>query len=256
MNLSSRLVSQFAKVTNDRSDKSERILYGTVVERDGNTYVKLDGSDVLTPVYTTVNTLNGERVMVTLKNHTAIITGNITSPAARTDDVQLIDDNTAEAAKKATDYIRRTENEVILGDHTNDTNTDVWLEAKTLRFYIRSVVELYKPYYEVGDVVDVEWTGSGFVSDSRYNVYFSIPLAKPVIGNPVVTVTSTNGMQIRQNGSYTHGSSASEYAQPTYSATLSCDGGIVNVIATLSSTVNAVDEAPCGITASLKIAFS
>ena len=256
MDLSDRLLSQFAKVTNDRSGKSERTLYGTVVEQDGNVYVRLDGSDILTPVYTTVDTLNGERVIVTLKNHTAIIIGNITSPAARSEDVQQIDDNTAAAAKTATDYIRTDKNGVIFGDHTNDTNTDVWIDGKSLRFYIKSIVAVYKPYYEKGDSIDVEWTGSGFVSDSSGKVYFSIPLAKPVIGGPGVIVTSSNGLKIRQNGSYTHGSSSSAYAKPTYSATLSCDGGIVNVVATLSSTADAVNEAPCGLTASLQIAFS
>lgn len=256
MNLPSSLLSQFAKVTNDKRGKSERTLYGTVVEKDGGTYVKLDGSDILTPVYTTVDTLNGERVMVTLKNHTAIIIGNMTSPAARSEDVQHIDDNTAAAAKTATDFIRRDENGVVFGDHENDTKTDVWIDAEALHFYIKSVVDIYKPYYELGDFVDVEWTGSGFVSESSTDVYFSIPLAKPVIGNPGVLVTSSNGLKICQNGSYTHASSESEYALPTYSATLSCDGGIVNVVATLSSTVNVISKAPCGVMASLKIAFS
>lgn len=256
MELSKQLVSQFAKVTNDKSRKNERTLYGTVVEKDGNTYVMLDGSDILTPVYTTVETLNGERVMVTLKNHSAIITGNITSPAARNSDVQQIDDNTAEAAKKATDYILRLEDGIAFGDHTNDTNTDVRIDAKSLRFYVKSMMTIYKPYYEIGDTIDVEWTGTGFVSDLSTNVYFSLPLSKPVIGDPSVVVSSINGLLIRQNGSYTHGSSETMYAQPTYSATLSCDGGIVNVVATLSSIANSVDESPCGITASLRIAFS
>lgn len=254
MNLPDELITQFAKVTNDDRGKNEQTLYGTVVEKDGRVYVRLDGSSILTPVLRTVDTLNGERVMVMIKNHSAIITGNITSPAARSADVQMIDDNTAEAAKTAFDYIENGEDGMIFGDLTNDANTDLRLIAKSLRFYIKSVVSIFKPYYESGDTIDVEWTGSGFVSDSSTTVCFSIPLAKPVIGNPSVIVDSFNGLKIRQNGSYTH--SSVDYVKPTYSATLSCDGGIVNVVATLSSTANAVDEAPCGITASLKIAFS
>lgn len=254
MSLPDRLVSKFAKVTKDGSNGNERTLYGTVVEKDGRVYVKFDGSDILTPAYTTVDTLNGERVIVMIKNHSAIITGNITSPAARSADIQLIDDNTAAAAKTATDYIKNEEEFVSIGDHANDDDTDLRINAKSLRFYIRSVLALYKPYYESGDSVDVEWTGAGFVSDSSAKVYFSIPLAKPVIGNPSVSVTSSNGLKIRQNGKYTHGSSS--YVKPTYSATLSCGGGIINVVATLSSTADAVNEASCGLTASLKIAFS
>lgn len=249
MNLSDHLVSQFAKVTKDTGSKNERTLYGTVVEKDGRVYVRFDGSDILTPVLTTVETLNGERVIVMIKNHTAIITGNITSPAARHADIQLIDDNTAAAARVATDYIEKTDGGIAFGDLTNEGVSEVRINADFLRFYIKNVA-VFKPYYASGDTIDVDWTGTGFVSDSSSKVYFSISLAKPVIGNPSVTVTSSNDLQIRQNGlNETHSS-------PIYSATLSCDGGIINVVATLSSTNNVINDAPCGIMASIKVAFS
>lgn len=257
MKLSNDLITRFAKVTTNKPVKREQTLYGTVVKQDGKTYVQLDGSDILTPTYTTVNAMNGERVMVMIKNHTAIITGNITSPAARSDDVDLIDKNIEACAKTATDFIRKDDKDgLVFGDHESEFETDLMLEGKALRFYIRSAMDLYKPYYEAGDTIDVEWTGTGFVSDASSKVYFSIPLSRPVIGTSNVSVNSSNGLIVRQNGTFTHGSSASGYVKPTYSATLSCDGGIVNVVATLSSTANAVNDAPCGITASLTIAFS
>lgn len=88
MSLTSDLISQFVKATNDKTEsKKESTVYGTAVENDGSMYVKLDGSDLLTPMSTTVKATHGERVMVTIKNHTATITGNITSPAARNKDV-------------------------------------------------------------------------------------------------------------------------------------------------------------------------
>ena len=88
MRLTNDLISQFVKATNDKTEsKKESTVYGTAVENNGSMYVKLDGSDLLTPMSTTVKVTNGERVMVTIKNHTATITGNITSPAARTKDV-------------------------------------------------------------------------------------------------------------------------------------------------------------------------
>lgn len=87
MNLSSDLVSLFAKSTKDEKKvQNEATVYGTVVY-DGRTYVKLDGSDLLTPVNTTANVQDGERVTVMIKNHTATVTGNMSSPAARNDDV-------------------------------------------------------------------------------------------------------------------------------------------------------------------------
>lgn len=92
MSLPSYLISQFAKATNDtkKHSKETTIAYGTTVEYNGVIYVKLDGSDMLTPVVSTADAISGERVMVTIKNHAATITGNITSPAARTDDLKSI----------------------------------------------------------------------------------------------------------------------------------------------------------------------
>lgn len=89
MSLSSDLISQFVKVmkTEKKADK-ETTVYGKTVEYNGSTYVQLDGSDLLTPVSTTADTKPGERVSVLIKNHTATVTGNVTSPAARTGDVK------------------------------------------------------------------------------------------------------------------------------------------------------------------------
>lgn len=88
MALSYELVSLFAKITKDpKVENREETLYGTVAEYDGVNYVKLDGSDVLTPVSKTADIKPGERVIVRIKDHSATVTGNISSPAARTDDV-------------------------------------------------------------------------------------------------------------------------------------------------------------------------
>ena len=93
MSLSSDLISEFVKVTkDDEKPKSETIVYGTTVVYEGSTYVKLDGSELLTPVSTTSATKNGERVTVMIKDHTATITGNMSSPSARSGDVKDISD--------------------------------------------------------------------------------------------------------------------------------------------------------------------
>lgn len=89
MSLSSELVSQFVKVTRDEvENKTDSTAYGTIVVDNDNTYVKLDGSDLLTPVSTTTVLKDGDRVFVTIKNHSAIVTGNITNPSATDTDVQ------------------------------------------------------------------------------------------------------------------------------------------------------------------------
>lgn len=91
MSLSNDLLSQFVKVNRDNAKpKTETTVYGTTVEYDGKTYVRLDGSDLLTPVESTVATVPGERVTVMIKDHTATITGNLSSPSARRDDLDAL----------------------------------------------------------------------------------------------------------------------------------------------------------------------
>lgn len=89
MALPRELINEFVKMTKDDTPvKTESNTYGTVVKNGGTTYVKLDGSELLTPVITTTNVEDGERVGVMIKNHTAVITGNISSPSARTAEVE------------------------------------------------------------------------------------------------------------------------------------------------------------------------
>lgn len=93
MALSSDLLSQLVKATKPVETKpAEGTLYGTTVDQNGELYVQLDGSDVLTPVASTVKMKSGERVIVSIKNHTAVVTGNLTIQSARTDDVEDIVD--------------------------------------------------------------------------------------------------------------------------------------------------------------------
>lgn len=86
MNLPRDLVSEFVKITNDRAAKSnESLVYGTVanVDNNGDVTVRLDGSDIVTPVSSVVEVRQNERVMVQIKDHSASITGNISSPVMR-----------------------------------------------------------------------------------------------------------------------------------------------------------------------------
>lgn len=89
MDLSKELVDAFVKVTNDSTEnKNESTVYGTIVKLHDTTYVRIDGSDLLTPITSTVAVADGERVTVMIKNHNATVTGNVTSPAAKDSDVQ------------------------------------------------------------------------------------------------------------------------------------------------------------------------
>lgn len=88
MNLSSELITQFAKLTAVKeTNKKETTVYGTAVKYNDSMYVKIDGSDLLTPTNTTTNIKEGERVLVTIKDHNAIVTGNLTNPSASSSEV-------------------------------------------------------------------------------------------------------------------------------------------------------------------------
>lgn len=104
MSLTNDLVSQFVKATKDtEKPKEETTLFGEVVKGEGDDagryYVKIDGSDQLTPVIRTTAVENGERVAVLIKNHTAILTGNMTNPSARLGDLEELNQKVIEADK-------------------------------------------------------------------------------------------------------------------------------------------------------------
>lgn len=89
MALSNELISQFAKITTEKEEtKTEEVVYGTTVSYNDTVYVKLDGSDRLTPITSTTVVKPDERVTVMIKDHSAIVTGNISSPSARNSDVE------------------------------------------------------------------------------------------------------------------------------------------------------------------------
>lgn len=105
MRLPKSLITDFVRITNDRTkENAETTVYGNIVKNGEQTYVKLDGSDILTPVLSTADANDGERVTVLIKNHTATVTGNITSPSARTGDVQTLDEVKLDAAEATTTY--------------------------------------------------------------------------------------------------------------------------------------------------------
>lgn len=89
MSLSNDLVSQFVKITKDSTTVSGGTThYGTIVEYNESLYVKIDGSDQLTPYETTANVSNGDRVVVKIENHTATVMGSTSSPSASSTEVK------------------------------------------------------------------------------------------------------------------------------------------------------------------------
>ena len=97
MNLSNDLVNKFVEITNDETPNKEgSTAYGVTVQYGDRMYVKLDGSDLLTPVETTSAIKSGERVTVLIKDHNATVTGNLSDPSASSKDLTDIGDKIAE----------------------------------------------------------------------------------------------------------------------------------------------------------------
>lgn len=115
----------------------------------------------------------------------------------------------------------------------------------------------FRPYYEAGDSISFIWSGAGFISSSSKKIYFSIPVSKPIIGNPTVKIADVDGLQIRQGGSYCYDSTSSTYAKASsYSAEVGGNGSFIRIIATMSNTTNVTNNEVCGIYASIKATFS
>lgn len=122
MSLSSDLISRFAKVISKKEDsKKESIQYGTIRDIDGKKYVQLDGSEILTPTSTTVDATEGERVTVLIKNHTATVTGNVTSPSAKQKSVAVVYDTATGAVTIANDAARTASNANTTANTAKDT---------------------------------------------------------------------------------------------------------------------------------------
>lgn len=148
MSLSKEVIDQFVKAAKDNGPKKEpNIRYGTIVESGGSNYVKLDGSDILTPFTTTVNTKIGERVIVNISNHSAIVMGNTSSPAARMEDAE-------EAGKTAANYLGFNDLGLIVGDLRNSElkknvligadEIDIREGDKVLASFAEALIELGK----------------------------------------------------------------------------------------------------------------
>lgn len=113
MSLSSELIDQLVKVTQNIEPRDkDNTAYGTVVIMGSKKYVKIDGSDLMTPVSSTVAVENGDRVIVMIKSHSATITGNTSSPAAS-------DKKVTELGTKISDF------EIVIADKVSAKELDV-----------------------------------------------------------------------------------------------------------------------------------
>ena len=151
MGISQELISQLAKVIKEPKQQStESIIYGTVrVDSNGNKYVQLDGSDQLTPLSednqpsldsATITAKENDRVSVLIKDHTATVIGNTTSPAVNNDDLETSITNFDVAIGEQIQANRAYFKDLIAGD----------IEVNNLTAAIISVLDL------IADEADIE----------------------------------------------------------------------------------------------------
>ena len=114
----------------------------------------------------------------------------------------------------------------------------------------------FKPYYTAGDTISLDRLNTaGFVTSSKTKVYFSFNPGKPLYGVSSISCSSIDGLTLRQDGAYTHGSSSSSLVKPS-SYLASAVGNSIGICATFTKTTNAVNNAPIGVAASIKITFA
>ena len=201
MELSKTLISQFVKTTNDNTkEKKETTVYGTVVwgkDNDGNDkkYVKIDGSDILTPISSLVNVKKDDRVKVTIKDHHLSITGNLTDPAT------------------SYKWVNDTMNGV---NYDVDPDSSGSLQEEFPPIPLSKIPdEIRKLWIKNNDSIsNVTIKTTGYVTNSGKSVVFIVPLTMPITESVEALVTSGNGFILRQGGNYTHGSSESTYVIP------------------------------------------
>lgn len=146
----------------------------------------------------------------------------------------------------------------IYADNSNAkiVSSDV-IKLDARRIYLSTYLGTWRPYFCAGDSISATFGTAGYITNSGKDVIFIIPLSKPIVGNPTVTVTSVEGLMVRQNNKYLYGGSSTKYVKPSkYTVRSTLSGGCICVVATMPNTTDVTNNSPCGIWANIKITFS
>lgn len=139
---------------------------------------------------------------------------------------------------------------------TRITSSDV-IKLDAGRIYLSTYLGAWRPYFCAGDSFGATFGTAGYITSSGKDVIFIIPLSKPIVGNPTITVTSVEGLMVRQNNKYLYGGSSTKYVKPSkYTIHSTLSGGCIHVFATMQNTTDVTNNSPCGIYANIKITFS
>lgn len=147
-------------------------------------------------------------------------------------------------------------NNIILGYGGYSAGVGVTnIYGNKLQFFTKDPTATWKPYYSKGDSITVNIFTAGYVVNSGTDVYFTVPIAKPIVGSPTASAASGSNFKLMQNGKYTHGSSASANAAPSV-YTVSIYNTHIGIKVRFSNATNAVNCAPVGVLWNGTITFS
>ena len=137
----------------------------------------------------------------------------------------------------------------------NEQRGDTYVGGKDVYFRVSGGASKvgYRPYYRRGDSIDVRMGTAGYVTSGTKEFYFTIPLGKPVVGNPSVSVSSINGLIIRQNSKYII---KADWVQPDRYSAYIRNNNAVSVIAFWNNATNAANNSSVGIDVNIRITFS
>lgn len=158
MALSQDLINQFVKLTDKEEKPKEVTVNGTYRMINGEEYVQIDGSEIWTPVTSTVEAETGERVKVMIKNHTATVTGNISSPSARSKSVQDLKDEVDEhgnTIKQLDNSIEQQGNSIIqIDNNIKQVNNDILQANNAINQQGNIIKQLGNEINQQGDVIN------------------------------------------------------------------------------------------------------
>lgn len=159
-------------------------------------------------------------------------------------------------------YMSSNGNTVVGSGGYSNANGNTHIYGKDVYHYVASAGNVhYKPYYSAGDSISMILYTAGFVTSGGASIRFLVPLSKPIIGNPTITITSDAGLTLRQDTKYTHGSGASTSVKPSKYETIGYTDGNTNsngfaIVATMSDTTNVTNNDTLGVYWSGTITFS
>ena len=119
MDLSRNIIKRYVQVASpEKITSNSETVYGTVVNEGEKLYVKIDGSNILTPVSSTIDIKANDRVLVLVKNHEATVIGSPSSPTARLDELNKLGTEVTEFKAVATNDL------ISVNANIKNLNTD------------------------------------------------------------------------------------------------------------------------------------